>query len=290
MRIKQMNKWSVLLAFMVIMSVFFALGVPASASANGEQPPETLNVDDLWITGDILNILVTDKTTGQSRLIEMNLRNSAGTTDEYITLQAVDGRGNVSGTFQIKNPYYVPGSVPDMWIVGDDPDFDQNATGGIMDSAPFTPDGTGSVVDNATDRDGKEFFTIVTEDESIFFIVIDRQRTGENVYLLNAVTVQELTPLADDGSKTTSTVPDPPTVPGENIPPITQETHDTPDGGNGTIALIIIIVVAAGGAGYYFKIVRPKRQGGTDDDDYDDYDDEPDGVDEDDELSLGEEE
>nr|WP_330386849.1 DUF4366 domain-containing protein [Robinsoniella peoriensis] len=25
---------------------------------------------------------------------------------------------------------------------------------------PFTPDGTGTVVDNATDEDGKEFFTI----------------------------------------------------------------------------------------------------------------------------------
>ena len=28
---------------------------------------------------------------------------------------------------------------------------------------PFTPDGTGTVVDNATDEDGKEFFTITTE-------------------------------------------------------------------------------------------------------------------------------
>ena len=31
---------------------------------------------------------------------------------------------------------------------------------------PFTPDGTGTVVDNATDEDGKEFYTITTADES----------------------------------------------------------------------------------------------------------------------------
>ena len=29
----------------------------------------------------------------------------------------------------------------------------------------FTPDGTGTVVDNATDEDGKEFYTITTADE-----------------------------------------------------------------------------------------------------------------------------
>ena len=53
---------------------------------------------------------------------------------------------------------------------------------------PFTPEGTGTVVDNATDGDGKEFFTITTPNENIFYLVIDRQRSGENVYFLNAVT------------------------------------------------------------------------------------------------------
>ena len=35
---------------------------------------------------------------------------------------------------------------------------------------PFTPDGTGTVVDNATDEDGKEFYTITTADESVFYL------------------------------------------------------------------------------------------------------------------------
>ena len=47
---------------------------------------------------------------------------------------------------------------------------------------PFTPDGTGTVVDNATDEDGKEFYTITTADESVFYLVIDKQKTSENVY------------------------------------------------------------------------------------------------------------
>ena len=41
---------------------------------------------------------------------------------------------------------------------------------------PFTPNGTGTVVDKATDKDGKEFYTITTPDENIFFLVIDKQR------------------------------------------------------------------------------------------------------------------
>lgn len=55
-------------------------------------------------------------------------------------------------------------------------------TGGAETQNPFTPDGTGTVVDNATDEDGKEFYTITTADESVFYLVIDKQKTSENVY------------------------------------------------------------------------------------------------------------
>ncbi len=53
------------------------------------------------------------------------------------------------------------------------------------------------MVDNATDQDGKEFFTIMAADESVFYLVIDRQRETENVYFLNAVTVADLMALAE---------------------------------------------------------------------------------------------
>ena len=66
---------------------------------------------------------------------------------------------------------------------------------------PFTPDGTGTVVDNATDEDGKEFYTITTADESVFYLVIDKQKTSENVYFLNTVTTDDLLPLAEQGKE-----------------------------------------------------------------------------------------
>ena len=79
------------------------------------------------------------------------------------------------------------------------------------DPNPLTPSGTGTVIDNATDEDGKEFFVIEAEDGSVFYLVIDRQRSTENVYFLNATTVSDLLPLAE--LPTTAYEPEPTSAP-----------------------------------------------------------------------------
>ena len=97
---------------------------------------------------------------------------------------------------------------------------------------PFTPDGTGTVVDNATDEDGKEFYIITTADESVFYLVIDKQKTSENVYFLNTVTTDDLLPLAEQGKEPPKEVtpePEPkPTEPVEEIPDPEPEKKDSP--------------------------------------------------------------
>ena len=130
---------------------------------------------------------------------------------------------------------------------------------------PFTPDGTGTVVDNATDEDGKEFFTITTADEAVFYLVIDRQRSTENVYFLNAVTVSDLMALAEQDQ-----VPEAP-------PPVTEpDPEPEPDPAPEPEPQ------KSGGAGWYFTIYRPKQQRAAepeedhaDYDEPDDYDDAP---------------
>ena len=124
---------------------------------------------------------------------------------------------------------------------------------------PFTPDGTGTVVDNATDQDGKEFFTITTAEEAVFYLVIDRQRETENVYFLNAVTVADLMALAESSGE--SAAPEPPLEP-EPEPTTTPEPEPVPEkkGGVGPLLLALAVVVIGGGAGWYFKIYRPKHQ------------------------------
>ena len=127
---------------------------------------------------------------------------------------------------------------------------------------PFTPDGTGTVVDNATDQDGKEFFTITTAEEAVFYLVIDRQRETENVYFLNAVTVADLMALAESSGEPAA--PEPPPEP-EQEPTPTPEPEPVPEkkGGAGPLLLALAVVVIGGGAGWYFKIYRPKLQKGA---------------------------
>ena len=122
---------------------------------------------------------------------------------------------------------------------------------------PFTPDGTGTVVDNATDQDGKEFFTITTAEEAVFYLVIDRQRETENVYFLNAVTVADLMALAEPSGEPAAPEPTPEPDP---EPDPTPEPVPEKKGGAGPLLLALAVVVIGGGAGWYFKIYRPKHQ------------------------------
>ena len=163
----------------------------------------------------------------------------------------------------------------------------------------LTPGGTGTVVDNVfMESSGLEFFTFTTNEGNVFYLVVDRLRTQDNVYFLNAVTESDLLPLAQkDGSVPGSGVPATPGSTKPSDPPAAEDEPKPPPantGGmdSGMLIFVLIGAVVVGIAGYYFKIVRPKKQAAMDDDgaDEDDYerededadDDDPYGEDEDD--------
>jgi hypothetical protein len=105
----------------------------------------------------------------------------------------------------------------------------------------------------------------------VFYLVIDTQRSAENVYFLNAVTVADLLALAEmpeipqgeAAAPPAETVAEPPA---EETPP----APETEQGGNnmGMIVLAAAVVILGGGAGWYFKIYRPKRRGAAGDTEY----------------------
>lgn len=163
------------------------------------------------------------------------------------------------------------GEEQDVYADGLPDDYTDNAPAASAESEPviFTPSGAASVVDHATDADGKLFFTIMTPDEHIFYLVIDKQRGTENVYFLNAVTVADLMPLAQ--------MPEPPqggmtAVPPETVDGIGELVHVEPapeyeteqSRGVGIYILIAALAIAGGGAGWYFKIYRPKQEAAND--------------------------
>ena len=82
------------------------------------------------------------------------------------------------------------------------PSVDLNDTSSSQDSAstsaeenetdtptkPEPPAGQATVVENVTGSGGREFFTIQTQDENTFYLVVDRESESENVYFLATVT------------------------------------------------------------------------------------------------------
>ena len=289
MRILMKTKLFTLLTVLFIFTMFLFIGTATAFAGSGlTAGMETLSVDEIWLTGDMLHITVTDENSGESQTFELNLSDYAKPGDEYVTIKATDSSGRESNAIQFRNPYYVPqkNDMPDL--VGDtsplpdgsgQPSWNgPNPTG---DGRPFTPEGTGTVVDNATDGDGKEFFTVETPDGNVFYLIVDRQRTSESVYLLNAVTEDDLASLAKPGNgKGTSsdeTLVQPPETSATPDPVPAQPTEVAPEKSGssnvGTIVFVVIAVVGVGGAGYYFKIVRPKQLGTDGADDYDDTED-----------------
>ena len=155
---------------------------------------------------------------------------------------------------------------------------------------PFTPSGMGTVIDNVTEADGKEFYTITTPDESVFYLIVDRQRGTDNVYFLNAVTIADLMALAEipelPQSATGTRIPQDSTpesltdalpiqteVPAETPPAPEQEQRN---GTMGMIIIITLIIVVGGGTGWYFKIYRPKQQAAASGEEYEEHVDETD--------------
>ncbi|MCL2775408.1 MAG: DUF4366 domain-containing protein, partial [Oscillospiraceae bacterium] len=148
----------------------------------------------------------------------------------------------------------------------------------IPTGKPFTPAGSGTVMDNVTDGDGKEFFSITTDDGNVFYLIIDRQRNSDNVYLLNAVSEDDLIALAQKNGKTIGNTKTEQITTITQTNPATTAASDTKEktGGmnSGTVIFIIIAVLGVGGAGYYFKIYKNKKKTSDSDEDYDDNPDE----------------
>ena len=147
---------------------------------------------------------------------------------------------------------------------------------------PFTPDGTGTVVDNATDEDGKEFFTITTPSENIFYLVIDRNAKGQQtVHFMNLVDEADLLSLMEDEDAEAYTAekeaaaqaaqerkqPEPDPEPVHEPEPEPEKDTAFPVG---NLLMVAAVALVGDGAAYYFKVYRPKHEAaGLDEDDYD---------------------
>lgn len=292
---------------------------------NIEASDDLSGVEAVYIDKTRVNLLVNGKAS-------VALKDYAG-NEKQVVVYAVDYSGNRSKEVKLDNPYYkaqtqapVSSAAPSTSSTAKpsattsstptsssspqssdnttvSPSTSPNGNSGedeetetAIPEGAFTPDGTGTILDSASEQeDEKQFYTITTAAGNVFYLIIDGKRDSQNVYFLNGVTEADLMALAEKEGDTDGVVPEIETCtctdrceagavntdcpvckndmagclgkvvekPSEN--PEQPEQTEEKGGNTGLIIFIVIALAGAGGAGYYFKIIRPKQQAAMED-------------------------
>ncbi len=257
---------------------------------------------------------------------------------EYFTISAMDNAGNMSEVYKTKNPYYKdPADESDenpaeQLPVNAEATKPGNATATVTEHTRTDSDGNtisqtpeeqkkeefakADAAEKAESGDtekeqsgqGKEFYTIQTASDKVFYLIIDRDGEEEMVYFLTEITENDLLNVTSDNSETLpknsaaleSAIPTGEgALPNNNgeMPEDTQQAEeDTEDVENtedveGTeetepeekaeepnpvISYILMgaLAIAFIGGAYYFKVVRKKKEDFIEDEDEDEEDDE----------------
>jgi hypothetical protein len=283
-----MNKARWLIASLMLCVGVFLFPITAFADAAPDTvPPEVA----AYLDGELLRITAKDDNSGVEavyvggkRVICNENATLVLTFDDYAddtgsaVIYAVDFVGNESETVIVTKP--------------ESENTDEPTESSIPESTkPLTPDGTGTVLDHVVVGD-KEFFTIQTADENVFYLIIDHARDTQNVYFLNVVTEDDLYSLAGSTKpgttnesaipgETTSTVK-PSDEPQTETPEPTSEPETPKKSNMGTVVFMLIAVIILGGVGYYFKILKPEKERAMMDDEDDEDEDDEEYVNEDD--------
>ncbi len=118
-------------------------------------------------------------------------------------------------------------------------------------------------MDQASDKDGKEFYTFTSPAGNQFFLIIDKQRSDNNVYFLDYVTEKDLISLAkkDKENPLITEAPEPEIK--EEKPeekPVEEETSEKKQSNAGMFLILLLVTVGVGIVAYYFKILKPKQE------------------------------
>ena len=271
---------------------------------------------------------------------------------QYFTIQAMDNAGNMSEVYKTANPYYTDPATKDsnesnpaeQLPISAEPTKPSSATGQVTEHTKTDSSGNtisetnpnsgavGGAKDNASsgsgDSDsekGKEFYTIQTASEKVFYLIVDRDGDEELVYFLTEVnendllntTVKNSDTLPKNSAALESAIPTSdgalPNNNGSN-PQNENEDSEQAEGTEdsegtetpveeipvqeesplATYIILGVVAVAVIGGGYYFKVVRKKEDFLDEDDEEDDdeeyMEDEDEGADTEDDFFTDNEE
>ena len=261
---------------------------------------------------------------------------------QYFTISAMDNAGNMSEVYKTANPYYTDPEKADgneknpaeQLPVNAQATKPSSATAQVTEHTKTDSDGN-TVSENSLaeqkkqamaeaaasekkeeagekekSETGKEFYTIQTASEKVFYLIIDRDGEEEVVYFLTEVTENDLLNVTADNSDTLpqnsaaleSAIPvTEGALPNNNGEQETEEEsaeeaaedgeenteepepepEKTGENPAATYIILGIVAVAAIGGGYYFKVAKKKKEEFLDEDD--DEEDEEEEYDDDEE-------
>ena len=130
-----------------------------------------------------------------------------------ITIIAVDKAGNISDVYRTVNPYY------------EDPLAEKKEETPLPENAtPTEPTDAEANVTEHTTEANKEFYTIQTDSEKVFYLIIDKTGEQEKVYFLTEISERDLLNVTSDNSET---LPMNSAVVESALPNDTQKTEST---------------------------------------------------------------
>ena len=247
---------------------------------------------------------------------------------QYFTISAMDNAGNMSEVYKTANPYYTDPEKTDgneknpaeQLPVNAQATKPSSATAQVTEHTKTDSDGN-TVSENSLaeqkkqamaeaaasekkeeagekekSETGKEFYTIQTASEKVFYLIIDRDGEEEVVYFLTEVTENDLLNVTADNSDTLpqnsaaleSAIPvTEGALPNNNGEQETEEeaaeeaaedgeenteepepeSEKTGENPAATYIILGLVAVVAIGGGYYFKVAKKKKEEFLDEDD-----------------------
>ena len=250
------------------------LSVQAMDSDSGVKAVYVNGYEFTELTNGVLNVRLQEFDTGY----------------EYFTIQAIDMAGNMSDVYKTKNIYYRTEEEKEETYLPED-------------ATPTPPSDAQADVTEHTDESKKEFYTIKTDTEKVFYLVIDKSGESEKVYFLTEISERDLLNVTSDTMQTLpqnsaiveSAIPDESPkeqemesilnkednaadVEKDETQNTTQDHADTEDtsekeepvkkeSSSAIVYIIMGIAAAIGiGVGYYFKVYKKKLEAEDDED------------------------
>jgi hypothetical protein len=256
---------------------------------------------------------------------------------QYFTISAMDNAGNMSEVYKTANPYYTdpetsdssesdpaeqlpvsaeatnPGSATATVTEHTTTDSDGNTISQTsqaeqkkqsMAEADASEKEESDTSGSSQSEQGKEFYTIQTASDKVFYLIIDRDGEEETVYFLTEITENDLLNVTSDNSETLpknsaaleSAIPTTESALPNNNAGQDTETGETTEEAESTeedateaeettadtkepnpvISYILMgtLAVAVIGGAYYFKVVKKKKEDFIEDEDEDGEDNE----------------